>query len=71
MLALTLRVKQKHVAHPPNNNTPSMCHDPLSQKFSFTKENKGYAKEKNIHAKKHERKKSMLKSMRKRKKTKR
>jgi hypothetical protein len=47
-----------------------MCHDPLSQKFSFAKENMGYAKrrkEKKIHAKKHERKKekreSMLKSM--------
>jgi hypothetical protein len=44
MLTLILTITQKHVVHPPNKNTPSMCHDPLSQKFSFAKENMGYAK---------------------------
>jgi hypothetical protein len=37
-----------------------MCHDPLSQKFSFAKENMGYAKRR-------KEKKSMLKSMREKK----
>jgi len=39
-----MRVAQKHAICPPNKNTPFICHDPLSQKSSFTKENVGYAK---------------------------
>jgi len=65
MLTLTLRVTQKHIVHPPNKNTPSMCHDPLS-KVLLCEENMGYAKrrkEKNIDAKEHERKKEKRKSM--------
>ena len=52
-----------------------MCHDPLSQKFSFAKKIWAMQKEekkKNIDAKEHERKKekrkSMLKSMKEKKK---
>ena len=52
MPTLTLRVAQKHAIRPPNKKTP--CHDPLSQKSSFAKENMGYAKKarSEIHAKK-------------------
>jgi hypothetical protein len=53
MPTLILRVAQKHAIRPPNKKTPFICHDPLSRKSSFAKENMGYAKrKKSIHAKK-------------------
>jgi hypothetical protein len=62
-LALTLRVTQKHIIHPPNKIFhPSVM--TLSLKFTFGKRKYGLWEK--IHAKKHERK-SMLKSMREKK----
>ena len=37
MLTLTLRVTQKHVFHPPKIETPFICHESFSLKFSCAK----------------------------------
>jgi len=48
MATLTLRIVQKHAIHPPNKKLHSYVMT-LSQKYSFAKENMGYAKRKNIY----------------------
>ena len=70
LLTLTLRVTQKHAFSIHQIITPFIYHKSLSLKFHMPKRIVWAMlkkEEKNIHAKRHERKKCMPKSMKKRK----